>query len=207
LMLYRSLALGVAALALAACTTVRTTGPTKSAQQELLVSTAADRAAEALAAQIPPNLSAYVDPMGVPAEDEPYALAAVTDALLRHGTRLAPDAAHADAVIVPRAGALSTDERNTLLGIPSLPIPTPAGTSTPYVTPAISLYQQSVAKGVAKFAATVFDPHSGKLIVSTDPAYGFSEQRDGVVLFVFTWSRNDMGIDLSKSPPEVKKAP
>ena len=73
------------------------------------------------------------------------------------------------------------------------------------MTPAISLYQRSIVKGVAKFAATVYDPKTGKLIVSTDPAYGFSEQRDGVVLFLFTWSRNDIGIDLRQSPPEVKK--
>src|ERR1051326_3133546 len=87
----RVLALTAAALALAACTSVRTTSPTRSAQQELLISTAADRAAEGLAAQIPPNLTAYIDMMGLPNEDEPYALAAIMDALLRHGVRLAPD--------------------------------------------------------------------------------------------------------------------
>lgn len=204
---FRHILLAATALALAACTTMRTTSPTRSAQEELLISTAADRAAEGLAAQIPPRLTAYVDMTGLAAEDEPYALAAINDALLRHGIRLAPDEQHADAIIAPRAGVLSTDERNTLLGLPSLPIPTPAGTSTPYVTPAISLYQQSIEKGVAKFAASVYDPRNGKLIVSTNPAYGFSEQRDGVVLFLFTWSRNDMGVDLSQSPPEVKKAP
>lgn len=201
------LAAGAAALALSACTSIHTTSPTKSAQQELLISTAADRAAEALAAQIPPNLTAFVDSGGLPVEDEPYALAAIDDALLRHGIRLVPDPRRADAIIAPRAGALSTDERSTLLGLPALPIPTPVGTSTGFTLPAISLYQRSVEKGIAKFAASVYEPRTGKLIVSTDPVWGFSEQRDGVVLFVFTWSRNDMGVDFSKEPPEVKKGP
>ncbi len=210
--MFKPIAAGLAcALVLAGCTTVRTTSPQRSAAQQLLISTAADRAAVALAAQIPAGLSAWLDTSAlaageragdIDATDRAYAVAAIRDALLSHGVRLVADAAGARAVIVPRAGALSTDERETLIGLPSLPAPVPIAAGGSMTIPALSLYRNTKARGVAKFAATVYEPASGKLIVSTDPAYGFSRQEDGVVLFVITWRSSDVGVDLSEDPPK-----
>lgn len=193
------LMLSMAVLVLAGCSSTRTTSPTRSAQETLLITTAADRAAEALAAQVPTNLTAWMDRSGFSAEDQAYGMAAIEDALLRHGVRLVDDRTKADAVILPRAGTLSTDEKNTLVGIPSLPVPLAPGV----LVPPLSFYSESEAKGAAKFAASIYDPKTGKLIVSTDPAYGFSHEDDGVVLFFFTWRRNDLGVDFSKNPPRV----
>jgi hypothetical protein len=190
-----------AALLLAGCTSVHTTSAARSSQELLLISTAADRAAEALAAQVPSNITAFLDLSGFAAEDAAYGQAAIQDALLRHGVRLVSDRAKADAIILPRAGDLSTDERQTFFGIPALPTPVTAGTST--TLPALSLYRESEAKGIAKFAATVYDPKTGRLIVSTDPAYGFSHENEGVVLFFISWRKNDMGLDPSHYPPRV----
>jgi hypothetical protein len=187
-------------LLLCGCTAVRSTSPARSTQEMLLITTAADRAAEALAAQVPANLTAWIDPSGFSAQDQAYGLAAIQDALLRRGVRLVVDRGRADAVILPRAGTLSTDERNTLIGIPSLPAPLAPGV----VIPSLSLYSENIAKGTAKFAASIYDPRTGKLIVSTSPAYGFSREDDGVVLFFFTWRRNDMGVDFSKDPPAIE---
>jgi hypothetical protein len=187
------------ALLAAGCTSVRSTSPGRSSQELLLISTAADRAAEALAAQVPSNITAYLDLSGFAAQDSAYGQAAIQDALLRHGVRLVSDRAKADAVILPRVGDLSTDERQTLFGIPPLPMP-----YTGTLLPPLSLYRDGETKGIAKFAASVFDPKTGKLIVSTDPAYGFSRANDGAVLFFFTWRHNDTGLDPSTDPPRVE---
>lgn len=193
-----------AGLLLVGCTTVRTTSATRSSQELLLISTAADRAAEALAAQVPSNITAFLDLSGFAAQDAAYGQAAIQDALLRHGVRLVSDRAKADAIILPRAGDLSTDERQTFFGIPALPTPLTAATGT--TLPALSLYRESEAKGIAKFAATIYDPRTGKLIVSTDPSYGFSHENEGVVLFFISWRKNDMGLDPSQYPPRVTPA-
>ena len=190
-------------LLLAGCTTTRNTSPAQSAKAELSIATAADRAAEALAAQVPPHLAGWFDSSGLSVRDDrndAYALATIEDALLRHGVRLVATRAEADAVILPRAGMLSTYEKGVLFGIPSLPVPLAPG----LVTPSFSLWSQNLAKGSAKFAASVYDAKSGKLIVSTDPAYGFSREDDGVVLFLFNWDHNDMGVDFDKNPPQVE---
>jgi hypothetical protein len=187
---------------LAGCTSVRNTSPAHSAKEDLLINTAADRAAEAMAAQVPSYLAAWIDTSGMLVREDQngvYALATIEDALLRHGVRLVGDRTQADAVILPRAGMLSTYEKGILFGIPSLPVPLAPG----LVTPSLSLYSQNLAKGAAKFAASVYDAKTGKLIVSTDPAYGFSREDDGVVLFLFDWDKNDMGVDFKTNPPRV----
>jgi hypothetical protein len=187
---------------LGGCTTIRITSPARSSQELLLISTAADRAAEALAAQIPTNLTAFVDTTGFAAQDQAYGLAAIEDALLRHGVKLTQDRTKADAIILPRTGTLSTDEREIFFGIPNLPAPIPVGG---VMLPSLAFYQKNEAKGVAKFAASVYNPKTGALIVSTDPAYGFSSEVDSQVLIFITWRKNDMGLDLSKNPPQVEK--
>lgn len=203
-MMRRIAGLAALLLLLAGCTTMRNTSPTHSAKEDVLINTAADRAAEALAAQMPPNLAAWIDTSGMLVKDDRhavYGLAAIEDALLRHGVRLMPDRSLAEAVILPRAGMLSTYEKGILFGIPSLPVPLAPG----LMSPSLSLWSQNLSKGAAKFAASVYDAKTGRLIVSTNPAYGFSRQDDGVWLFVFTWDQNDTGVDLSKNPPEVRK--
>ena len=202
-MITRLAGVAAALLLLAGCTTTRNTSPAHSAKEELVINTAADRAAEALAAQVPTNLTAWIDTSGMSVRDDrgsAYALATIEDALLRHGVRLVGDRASADAVILPRAGMLSTYEKGYLIGIPSIPIPLAPG----LILPSLSLYSQNLVKGGAKFAASVYDAKTGKLIVSTDPAYGFTRQSDGVVLFLFEFDKNDMGVDFTENPPQVQ---
>ena len=202
-MITRLAGVAAALLLLAGCTTTRNTSPAHSAKEELVINTAADRAAEALAAQVPTNLTAWIDTSGMSVRDDrgsAYALATIEDALLRHGVRLVETRAQADAVILPRAGMLSTYEKGYLIGIPSIPIPLAPG----LILPSLSLYSQNLVKGGAKFAASVYDAKTGKLIVSTDPAYGFTRQSDGVVLFLFEFDKNDMGVDFTENPPQVQ---
>jgi hypothetical protein len=194
----------LAMLWLTGCTAVRTTSPVQSAEQQLLIATAADRAAAALAQQVPAGISAWIDLHGMSGPeqaswDQAYGLAAIEDALLRHGITLKAERDQADAVILPRVGMLSTAERNTLLGLPSFPVPLQPN----MVVPALSFFSQSTANGSAKFAASVYDAKSGRLIVSTDPAYGFSHEESGTVLFVFTWRKNDVGVNFRSTPPRV----
>ena len=57
----------------------------------------------------------------------------------------------------PRAGMLSTYEKNTLVGIPALPVPMAPGVTMP----SLSFYSENTAKGAAKFAASIYDPRTG----------------------------------------------
>jgi hypothetical protein len=179
-------------LPLAACTTERATSPMRTATEQLLISTAADRAAEKLAEQIMPNIRAFLetDPFGVP--DASYAALAIRDRFLRRGVQLVNDKSMADAVIEVRIGALSTDENSIFLGTPELPLPTlPAYTANTVLVPALNLFKRAKTQATAKFAATGYDPKTGKLVVATEPQYGYSQKVDWAVLLLFSWTDQD----------------
>lgn len=186
------------ALGLCACTIVHSTPPARTASEQLLVSTAADRAAEKIAEAIPPNEVVYLDASSLEGADGRYAADAVQDRLFRRNIRLVTSPDDADVILVLRSGALSTDEDQTLVGLPQFAVPFfPVGNLL--TVPELDLFKESRARGVAQFAATGFDRRSHRLVVSVDPQWGFSHKTQWVILLLFTWSRNDLMPDEARA--------
>ncbi len=194
------------ALALGACTSVHTTPPARTASEQLLVSTAADRAADKIAEAIPPNEVVYLDASSLDGSDGRYAADAVQDRLLRRHIRVVTKPGDADVVLVLRAGALSTDEDTTLVGVPQFAEPFfPVGN---FITlPEIDIFKETRARGVAQFAVTGYDRRSHQLVVSVDPQYGFSHKTQWVIMLLFTWSRNDLMPDSARAEEANDKSP
>ena len=86
---------------------------------------------------------------------------------------------------------LSIDEKETLVGIKSFDVPIPL-TSSPLKLPEVALYKETERKGVAKIAATAYATADGKLIDSSDPAFGYSHKRKYNILLFFSWRSNDL---------------
>lgn len=186
-----SAAATILALTLAACTTATQSNPPRTATEQLLISTAADRAAERLAYHVPKGTKVFLNASNFSGYgyDSNYAIAAITDSLLKQGLRLADDKTKADAVVEIRAGALSTDQQVTLFGIPSFQVPVPLAGGFSF--PEIALYKEQVQEGVAKFAATTYGAQDGTLLGSADPQFGFSHNTKNTVLVFFSWTSND----------------
>jgi hypothetical protein len=178
-------------LALGACTTARQTNPQRAATEQLLISTAADHGADALDLAIPRGSRIFVDASNFDGYDNKYAIGAIRDHLLKRGYRLAADKGGADTVVEIRAGALSVDEKTTLVGIPSFDIPVPLSSGA-IKTPEIALYKRAELLGVAKLAATGYDAKDGSLIASSDPKLGFSYVRRWVVALLISWTTDDL---------------
>ena len=184
-------ALGVS-LFLAGCTTQRATSPQHTATEALLISTAADRAAEKLAEGIPTNIKVYLDTNYLSGADANYAALSIKDRFLRHGVTLVADKALADAVVEVRAGALSTDEHSLFLGTPDFPLPVVSGvTGQTLVIPSLNLFKRAEAKATVKFAATGYDPKTGKLVIATEPQTSNAHKVDWSVLLLFSWTDED----------------
>jgi hypothetical protein len=189
--LARLLPLAAAGFLLGACTTERASVPVRTATEQLLISTAADRAASTLSLQVPTGTKVYVDRQYFQGYDDGYALNAIRSQFLRQGMDVVDDRAKADAIVEVASGALSTDEKSLLIGIPALQVPAlPVGTSVS--VPEIALFKTSQDKGVAKFAATGYDAKTGKLIATTDPQYGFSHQTNHTIFLFFSWQTGDL---------------
>lgn len=175
---------------LAACSTERQRAPARTATEQLLISVAVDRAVENLADELPADGAVFVDPGNLDGFDGKYVISAMRDGLLRRGARLAVERGKADTIVELRAGALSVDDRNALVGIPSFGVPIPL--SGDVTLPEVALFKKDMAQGVAKIAATAYDAHSGQLVKSAGPEHGFSHTVNWTLLLFVTWDSNDV---------------
>jgi hypothetical protein len=181
----------LAMLALGSCTTVRETSPQRTATEQLLISTAVDRAIERMNLKIPAGTKVFVNADQLEGSDGKYAAGEMKNRLLRNGANLVDDKGKADAIVEVRAGALSIDDKQTLVGIDTFDAPIPfAGQSAKI--PQIALYKNRVRQGVAKIAAFGYSASDGKLIDIADPQFGYSHQYERTVLFFFTWRTTDL---------------
>ena len=178
-------------LALAGCSTVVESNPSSTAMEQLLISAAANRAAERIDFHIPKGTPVFVDTSDITGNDARYADAAIRDSLLRQGARLAGNRKSASMIVMLRDGALSTDRKDMLVGVPSFSVPIPFS-SAPLVAPKLALYQDADQEGVAKFSATVYDAKTGSLVASSRPAFGFSHNRKYTFLLFISWRANDV---------------
>ena len=77
----------------------------RTATEQLLISTAADRAAEKLAEQVPPNIKAYLETAEVATPDASYAEFVIKDRLLRRGVLLVADPQEQGGVVIVQTPA------------------------------------------------------------------------------------------------------
>ena len=189
----------IAALALCACSTERQSNPPRTATEQLLISTAADRALDALDLSIPEGTTVFVNAEHFEGTDSKYAVAAIRDHLLRQGAALVAERGQAQAVVELRAGALSIDEIETLVGLRSFDVPVPLA-SAPLKLPEVALYKKTERKGVARIAVTTYGASDGKLIDSAEPAIGYSHKRDYHLLLFFAWRSTDLPTEEGDGP-------
>jgi hypothetical protein len=172
------------------CATSRETSPSRTATEQLLISTAADRAARDLALKVPDGAHVFIDDRYFEGFDSKYAIGALREELLKTGARLVADRPQADVVVEIRAGALSIDEEKTLVGIPQIDVPIPLAGALGL--PELALYKEDVRRGVAKLAAVAYDANTGALIAASEPQYGYSHRTEWVVMLIFAWTTSDL---------------
>jgi hypothetical protein len=167
----RAAVLALLALVIAGCTEIRRTAPERGANEQLLLSTAADEAIARMDFGLADGQRVYLDGRYFDAYDRAYAVGAFRSALLAEGAHLVTNQTDAEVIVEIRSGALSTTRRNFLVGLPSIELPIP--TATALETPELALWKQLDRTGVAKFAATVYRSGGG-LIREVGPVYGLS---------------------------------
>ncbi|WP_147163060.1 DUF6655 family protein [Pararhodospirillum oryzae] len=166
------------------------TTPARSASEQLLISQAADRAAQRLADALALKEGpVFVDASLAEGYDSKYAIGAVRAALARHGATLAPTREAARTVVEIRFGALSLDTEKSLLGLPELNLPIPLATGVR--TPEIALFKKDSTQGVAKMAALAYDRDDGTLVAAPTPQYGFADKTEWTMALFISWESGD----------------
>src|SRR5829696_1805292 len=143
---------------IAGCLQTRLSEPPRTAVEQLLLSTAADRSLQRIDWEMFQEKKVFVDTNYFESYDKAYVLGTVRDLLSQHGALLATNANDAEIIIEPRSGALSTDSSSSLVGMPSMPIPIPfAGT---FRSPELYFWKTEKVFSTAKIALFAYDQKS-----------------------------------------------
>lgn len=186
----------VAGPVLHGCTDIRKSNPDRTATEQLLLSTAVDRAVAKLGLGLPAETTAFVDESYFEAYDQGYAVAAIRDGLLADGVRLTTVRERADVIVEIRTGGLSIDQARSLIGLPAFDIPVPlAGDLS---VPEVALMSRDRRRGVAKVAITAYWRDTGDLAGRAPPIIGVSGYDDWSVLGL-GWRDGD---EFATEPPD-----
>ncbi len=152
------------------CVHSRMTEPPRSAVEQLLISTAADRSLAAAMFDTFKGRKVFVEACYFESYDKPYVIGCIRDLLSTHGALLMAEAKEADIIIEPRSGALATDSSSSLIGLPSVPIMVPlSGTLS---TPELYLFKSQKQLSVAKLALFAYDRNSHEHVYSSGSLVG-----------------------------------
>lgn len=176
---------------LGGCSTTRQTHPARTANEELLISAAMQRAVTKIHPKVPKGTKIYLSTRNFSADyDKKYAIGAIQTQLLNDGYRLVSQRSKANTIATIRSGALSINKESQLwLGIPSITLPVPF--SGPLKTPALNLLKSTKRTGIAEIGLTFYDPHTGKLQDYISPIYGYSHLNRWTVLMV-SWINTNL---------------
>lgn len=178
-----------AALLLGGCATSVTTNPARSATEQLLLSTAADRALHSANLTAFANQKVFLDTTYFDSYDSKYVIGTIRDALNRAGALLQDNLTNSDIIVEARSGALSIDSSDTLFGIPNMGVPVPLAGALQI--PEVAFYKSDNQRSTAKIALLAFAKQSGAHIYSSGPLDGKSYDKHYKILFV-SWIRSDI---------------
>jgi hypothetical protein len=184
-------ALAVCLLAIAGCSSFRETLPARSATEQVLLSTAVDRAVDGMDKNWMKGKSIYVDDSNLDAYDSEYVVQRVRHAILVNRGELAPKLASAEVVLELASGSLSMDTGGFLIGVPSLEVPVPFGGSA-LTLPELYLFKHKSYVGKAKLLLNAVSTSTSGAAVEIPISYGLARRSFWWVLFVGPFESGDM---------------
>jgi hypothetical protein len=172
------------------CVQTNMSAPPRSATEQLLLSTAVDRAVRGVDLATFAGKKVYLDTSYFDSYDSKNAIGTIRDALNSAGALLVAVATNSDYVIEARSGALSIDYTQTLLGMPSSGLPIPlAGTLS---IPEIDLFKIQRQLSIAKLALLAYARTGGEHYYSSGPMVGKSYFDYYKLLGFISWGQSDI---------------
>lgn len=171
------LALALAPL-LAGCATMKQSDTARTGIEQLLISSAADRALDSIDFKPIAGSKVFIDEKYLDCVDKNYVLLSTRQRLLRLNCSLQAKAEDADVVVEMASGGVGTDRTDMFVGIPSVPLPPPSPVSLPKLT----VFERVRAMGTAKLVVVAYDAKTRLPVINADYAIARADHRNWTVL-------------------------
>ncbi|HVW37213.1 MAG TPA: DUF6655 family protein [Pirellulales bacterium] len=151
-------------LAAVGCGTTKWSDTPRTATEQLLISTAVDRAIDGMNFKPLAGKDVYLDTTFMEGIiDKNYVISSLRQHMLAQGCVLAPSKDQATYVVEARAGAVGTNHHDVMVGVPALSLPGAAlMPGVPSAIPEIAFAKTTDQKGVAKIAAFAYNQKTGQ---------------------------------------------
>ena len=177
-------------LLLTGCSSALMTNPPRAVTEQLLLSTAADRAIASVSLPMIQGKKVYLDSTYFDSYDPKYVLGSIRDAFSRSGARLVDNVTNSDIIVEARSGGLSIDSSESLVGVPASGIPIPlAGVVS---IPELAIYKSSRQHSIAKLALLAYATGSREHIYSSGAMVGKSYNKYYKILGLIQWTTTDI---------------
>ena len=175
---------------LSGCHSLRVSEPKRTAAEQLLLSTAADRGLQGVNLAPLRGKKVFLEEQYFRSYDQEYILGAIRELISTNGAFLVRKIDDAEIIVEARCGGLGIDTRTSLFGIPEIPIPIPmVGT---LATPEIALYKAELHDSTGKFVLLAYDNKTGAYVHSTGSLAGKAYFNFYKLLGFFNWRSTDI---------------
>jgi hypothetical protein len=169
------------------CSTLRVTDPYRTATEQYLLNEAARKSVDRLlTAPLRDRLvfvdTTYLISSSTPPPENLFAVGELRAKLLEAGARLTDEKSRAQVVLELRAVGIGIDRLETLIGLPSVAVPTGNTANVPILTPELAIIKRLKQGGFASIAYVAFWRDSGEIVTSSGPFLGTTYREDFWIL-------------------------
>jgi hypothetical protein len=172
------------------CHVLKITEPSRSVTEQLLLSTATDRAVERVDLSILKDKKVFVDEKYLESYDKAYVAGTIREYISKNDAFLVDDKSKSEIVVEIRSGGLGLDLRESLIGIPDLTLPVPM--AGPVSSPELALYKTIKADSLAKFVLFAYERETGDFVHSTGSMAGKAKFHHYKILGIINWRITDI---------------
>ncbi|HTU26282.1 MAG TPA: DUF6655 family protein [Pirellulales bacterium] len=165
-------------LLLGGCATIKESDTARTGIEQLLISTAVDRALDKIDFAPVRGTKVCLDEKHLDCVDKEYVLVALHHRLLAQGCTLCEKAEDADVLMEISSGGVGTDRQDLFVGVPEIPLAPPS----PIAIPKLSLFNRSKAMGTAKLLVVAYDNKSKRPVMNSGYALARSDFKNVSIL-------------------------
>lgn len=160
------------------CTTMKESHTARTGIEQLLISTATDRALDKVDLRPIAHAKVFLETKYLDCVDKNYIIVAMHQRLLGQGCTLVEKAEDADVLLEVASGGVGTDGNELFVGIPEIPLPPPS----PIAIPKMPLVQRNRRIGTAKIAIVACDAKTKSPVINTGYSLARADHRTWNIL-------------------------
>lgn len=170
---------GLASIALlTGCATQKETDTARTGVEQLLISSAVDRALNKVDLTPVSRRRVYLDTTYLDCVDKNYVIVSMHQRLLNNDSVLVAKAEDADVIMEIGSGCVGTDRQELFVGVPEIPLPPPS----PIAIPKLAFVNRAKMMGTAKFIVVAYDSKTKQPIINENMAMARTDQKNWNIL-------------------------